>query len=89
MIDYHLRFSDEATANTVISEVIAGLKPYDYVVHAMGEYVVYSYDDSNPDADPIKTVIDARWHVDVRLREPNAVLDAYRVYPDTPAHQFS
>ena len=89
MIDYHLRFRDEAAANAVVSEVVSGLKPYDYVVHSIGALVTYSYDDNDPDALPVKTVIDDRWHVDIRLREPNTLLDAYRVYPNTPAHQFS
>lgn len=89
MKDYRLRFDTEQQANEVIGKVIDHLHPSQYVRYGIGQIKHYEYDEANPDAEPVITIVNDKWHVDLRLRTANDLLDEYSVVVDTPVHNFS
>lgn len=89
MKDYKLVFTDEAQANDVIEQVTHDLHPSQFVLYVIGIHKRYEYDESNPEAEPTVTILSEGWHVDLRLREPNDLLDKYTVVVETPIHSFS
>lgn len=89
MKDYRLRFDDEQQANEVIRQVINDLHPSQFVRYDIGQIKHYEYDESNPDAEPVITIVNDKWHVDLRLRTADHLLDAYSVVVNTPIHNFS
>lgn len=89
MKDYRLRFDTEQQANEVIGKVINDLHPSQYVRYDIGQIKHYEYDEANPDAEPVITIVNDKWHVDLRLRTANSLLDEYSVVVDTPIHNFS
>lgn len=89
MKDYRLKFNDEQQANDVIGQVINDLHPSQYVRYDIGQIKHYKYDESNLDAEPEITIVNDKWHVDLRLRSANSLLDEYSVVVDTPIHDFS
>lgn len=89
MKDYRLRFDDEQQANDVIGQVTDDLHPRQYVRYDIGQIKHYEYDESNPEAEPVVTVISDKWHVDLRLRAANDLLDEHSVVVNTPIHNFS
>ena len=89
MQDYKLVFDSESQADDVIEQVTGDLHPSQYVVYTIGIHKRYEYDESNPEAEPTVTILSDGWHVDLRLREPNDLLDKYSVVVETPIHSFS
>lgn len=89
MKDYRLRFDDEQQANEVISQVTNNLHPSQYVRYDIGQIKHYEYDEVNPDAEPVVTIVNDKWHVDLRLRTANDLLDNHSVVVNTPIHNFS
>jgi len=89
VLDYKLKFKDEAEANQVVAEATKDLHPSQYVIYVIGIPKSFQYDENDLEAPPIVTILDDGWFVDLRLREKNSALDAYRVYPKTPLHAFS
>ena len=89
MRDYRLRFDDEKQANEVISQVTNDLHPSQYVRYNIGQIKNYEYDEANPDAEPVVTIVSDKWHVDLRLRTANDLLDEHSVVVKTPIHNFS
>lgn len=89
MIDYKLVFESESQANDVIEQVTGELHPSQYVRYDIGQIKHYEYDEANPDAEPIVTIVSDKWHVDLRLRTANGLLDEHSVMVNTPIHNFS
>lgn len=89
MFDYRLRFDTEQQANEVIGQVTNDLHPSQYVRYDIGQIKSYEYDEANPDAEPVVTIISDKWHVDLRLRTANDLLDEHSVVVNTPIHNFS
>lgn len=89
MIDYKLRFDTEQQADDVISQITSDLHPSQYVRYDIGQIKHYEYDEANPEAEPVVTIVSDKWHVDLRLRTANKLLDKYSVEVDTPIHSFS
>lgn len=89
MKDYRLRFDDERQANDAIGQVTNDLHPSQYARYDIGQIKHYEYDESNPDAEPFITIISDKWHVDLRLRTANDLLDEHSVVVNTPIHNFS
>ena len=89
MFDYKLRFETEQQANDVIGQVTDDLHPSQYVRYDIGQFKDYEYDEDNPDAEPVVTIVNDKWHVDLRLRTANDLLDEYIVEVNTPIHNFS
>lgn len=89
MKDYRLKFDDEQQANEVISQVTDDLHPSQYVRYDIGQIKHYEYDEANPDAEPVITIVSDKWHVDLRLRTANDLLDEHGVVVKTPIHNFS
>ena len=89
MKDYRLRFDDEQQANDVIEQVTNDLHPSQYVRYDIGQIKHYEYNEANPEAEPVVTIVSDKWHVDVRLRADDTRLKQYQVFPDNPVHQFS
>ncbi len=89
MQDYKLVFDDEQQANTVIGKVTNDLHSSQYVRYDIGQIKRYEYDEANPDAEPVVTIVSDKWHVDLRLRTANDLLDEYSVVVNTPVHNFS
>ena len=89
MKDYRLRFDDEQRANNVIGQVTNDLHPSQYVRYDIGQIKHYEYDEANPEAEPVVTIVNDKWHVDLRLRTANDLLDEHSVVVDTPIHNFS
>ena len=89
MKDYRLRFDDEQQANDVVGQVTDNLHPSQYVRYDIGQIKHYEYDEANPEAEPVVTIVSDKWHVDLRLREANSSLDEYNVQVETPVHSFS
>lgn len=89
MFDYKLRFETEEEANKIINEVTKGLHPSKYVIYVIGQIKEYIYDETDLTKPPQVIIKDKRWHVDIRLREENKILDAYVVTPEVPNHNFS
>ena len=89
MFDYRLRFDTERQADDVIGQVTNDLHPSQYVRYDIGQIKHYEYDEANPDAEPVVTIVNDKWHVDLRLRTANDLLDKYDVVVETPIHSFS
>lgn len=89
MQDYKLVFDSEQQANDVIEQVTSNLHPSQYVVYVIGEHQNIEYDENDIEAEPILTLLSDKWLVDMRLREPNELLDKYNVVVETPIHSFS
>lgn len=89
MKDYRLRFDDEQQANDVIEQVTNDLHPSQYVVYVIGAHQRIEYDENDIEAEPVITLLSDKWLVDMRLREPNSLLDKYSVTVETPIHSFS
>lgn len=89
MKDYRLRFDDEQQANEVIGQVTNDLHPSQYVCYDIGQIKHYEYDEANPGAEPVVTIVNDKWHVDLRLRTTNDLLDKNSVVVNTPIHNFS
>ena len=89
MKDYRLRFDDEQKSNEVISQVTDNLHPSQYVRYDIGQIKHYEYDEANPDAEPVVTIVSDKWHVDLRLRTANNSIDEHSVEVNTPIHNFS
>lgn len=89
MKDYRLRFDTEQQANDVISRVINNLHPSQYVRYDIGQIKHYENDEDNPDAEPVVIIENDKWHVDLRLRTANDMLDEHSVVVNTPIHNFS
>lgn len=89
MKDYKLVFDSEQQANDVIEKVTSSLHPSQYVVYVIGVHQRVEYDENNPEAEPVVTLLSDKWLVDMRLREPNSLLDKYSVVVETPIHSFS
>lgn len=89
MKDYRLRFDTEQQANEVIGQVTNDLHPSQYVRYNIGQIKHYEYDEANPDAEPVVTIVSDKWHVDLRLRTANDLLDEHSVVVNTPIHNFS
>lgn len=89
MKDYRLRFDTEQQANDVIGQVINDLHPSQYVRYDIGQIKHYEYDEANPEAEPVVTIVNDKWHVDLRLRTANDLLDEHSVEVNTPMHNFS
>ena len=88
MFDYKLRFDTEQQANDVIGQVTDNLHPSQYVRYDIGKIKHYEYDESNPDAEPVVTIVSDKWHVNLRLRQANESLDKH-VVNVKPVHSFS
>ena len=89
MKDYKLVFDGEQQANEVIEQVTADLHPSQYVVYVIGVHQKVEYDEDDPEAEPVVMLLSDKWLVDLRLREPNSLLDKYSVVVETPIHSFS
>lgn len=89
MKDYRLRFDDEQQANDVVGQVTDNLHPSQYVRYDIGQIKHYEYDEANPDVEPVVTIVSDKWHVDLRLRTANDLLDEHSVVVKTPIHNFS
>lgn len=89
MIDYKLVFDSEQQANEVVEQVTSSLHPSQYVVYIIGEHQKIEYDENDIEAAPVVTLLSDKWLVDMRLREPNELLDKYSVVVETPIHSFS
>lgn len=89
MIDYKLVFDNESQANEVIEQVTGGIHPSQYVVYVIGVHQKIEYDEDDPEAEPVVTLLSDKWLVDMRLREANKLLDKYSVDVKTPIHSFS
>lgn len=89
MKDYRLRFDDEQQANDVIAQVTDDLHPSQYVRYDIGQIKSYEYDENDLEAEPIVTIVSDKWHVDLRLRTANGLLDKHSVVVNTPIHNFS
>ena len=89
MKDYKLVFTDEGQANSIIEQVIGDLHPSQYVLYKIGIPKQYIYDEDNLEAEPTVIILSDKWHVDLRLREANSLLDQYSVIVKTPYHSFS
>lgn len=89
MIDYKLVFTDETQANDIIEQVTADLHPSQYVVYVIGVHQKVEYNENDPEAEPVVTLLSDKWLVDMRLRTANKWLDEYSVEVDTPIHSFS
>lgn len=89
MFDYRLRFDTEQQANDIIEQVTDDLHPSQYVRYDIGQIKHYEYDEANPEAEPVVTIVSDKWHVDLRLRTADKSLDKYHVEVDTPVHRFS
>lgn len=89
MKDYRLRFDTEQQANEAIGQVTDDLHPSQYVRYDIGQIKHYEYDEVNPDAEPVVTIVSDKWHVDLRLRTANDLLDEHSVVVNTPIHNFS
>lgn len=89
MQDYKLVFDSESQSDDVIEQVTGDLHPSQYVLYIIGVHQRVDYDESNPEAEPVVTVLSDKWLVDLRLREPNELLDTYDVVVETPIHSFS
>lgn len=89
MKDYKLVFDSESQADEVIEQVTGGLHPKEYVLYVIGVHQKIEYNEDDPEAEPVVTLISDKWLVDMRLREANDVLDAYNVEVETPIHSFS
>lgn len=89
MKDYRLRFDTEQQANDVVEQVTNDLHQSQYVRYDIGQIKHYEYDEANPDAEPVVTIVSDKWHVDLRLRTANDLLDEHSVVVNTPIHNFS
>lgn len=89
MQDYKLVFDSEQQANAVIEQVTSSLHPSQYVVYVIGAHQLIEYDENDIEAEPVVTLLSDKWLVDMRLREPNSLLDKYSVVVETPIHSFS
>lgn len=89
MKDYKLVFTDEAEANRIIEQVIGELHPSQFVLYTIGIPKEYIYDENDIEAEPTVIILSDKWHVDLRLREANNLLDQYSVVVETPYHSFS
>lgn len=89
MKDYKLMFDSEQQADDVIEQVTSSLHPSQYIVYVIGAQQRIDYDESNPNAEPVVTLLSDKWLVDMRLRELNSLLDKYSVVVETPIHSFS
>lgn len=89
MQDYKLVFDSEQQANDVIEQVTSSLHPSQYVVYVIGVHQKIEYDENDPEAEPVVTLLSDKWLVDMRLRTANDLLDEYNVEVETPIHSFS
>lgn len=89
MKDYKLRFDTEQQANNFLNPILDDLHPSQYVRYDIGQIKHYEYDEANPDAEPVVTIVNDKWHVNLRLRTANDLLDEYSVVVNTPIHNFS
>lgn len=89
MQDYKLVFDSEQQADEVIEQATSSLHPSQYVVYVIGAHQKIEYDENNPESEPVVTLLSDKWLVDMRLREPNSLLDKYSVVVETPIHSFS
>ena len=89
MIDYKLVFDSDSQADDVVERVTADLHPSQYVLYVIGVHQKTEYDENDPEAEPVVTILSDKWLVDLRLRKANALLDVYSVEVDTPIHSFS
>ncbi|WP_352338301.1 hypothetical protein [Psychrobacter sp. 16-MNA-CIBAN-0192] len=89
MFDYNLKFDTEQKANESLNPILEALHPSQYVRYDIGQIKNYEYDANDLEAEPVVTIVDDKWHVNIRLRTENSLLDEHRVYPETPSHEFS
>lgn len=89
MFDYNLRFENQEEANLILDKIKSELHPSQYVIYEIGQIKHYGYDENDWEKPPVVTVIDPRYHVDIRLRVEDKSLEEYQVFPDNPVHQFS
>ena len=89
MIDYKLVFDSESQASDIIEQVTGALHPSQYVVYVIGVHQKVEYDEDNPEAEPVVTLLSDKWLVDMRLRTANKLLNKYSVEVETPIHSFS
>lgn len=89
MKDYKLVFDSESQADEVIEKVTGDLHPSQYVVYVIGAHQKIEYDEDDPEAEPVITLLSDKWLVDMRLRTANKLLDKYSVEVETPIHSFS
>jgi len=89
MIDYKLVFNSESQADEVIEQVTADLHPSQYVVYVIGVHQKVEYNEDEPEAEPVITLLSDKWLVDMRLRTANKLLDKFNVEVETPIHSFS
>lgn len=88
MKDYRLRFDTEQQANDVIAQVTKDLHPSQFMRYEIGQIRNYEYDEDNPAAEPVVTIISDKWHVALQLQTANDLLDEYSIV-DTPTHNFN
>lgn len=89
MFDYNLRFENQEEANDFLNPILDALHPSEYVRYDVGQIKSYEYDETDWEKPPVVKVIDARHHIDIRLRAENKALEKYQVFPENPVHQFS
>lgn len=89
MFDYNLRFDTELKANNFLNPILEALHPSQFVRYDMGQIKSYEYNEEDLEAAPIVTVISDKWHVNLRLRTENKLVEKYQVFPETPLHEFS
>ena len=88
MIDYTLKFADEAQANEVLFDGETPRYPAIDVIgtiyRATGNVTTDENGIEHPDMEPTPG-----WHVNVRTEMEAVELDAYRVFPVTPARVWA
>ncbi|MGM8890652.1 hypothetical protein ACS8FA_07365 [Psychrobacter sp. 1Y1] len=89
MQDYKLVFDNESQANEAIGQVTDDLHPSQYVLYVIGVHQKIEYNEDDPEAEPVVTLLSDKWLVDMRLRTANKLLDKYSVEVETPIHSFS
>lgn len=81
MIDYSLKFPDEATALTVLGTPETLACPNTDIIGTI-------YRNTGTDEEPIMSPTEG-WHVNVRTAEEAPELEAYRVFPVTPVRVWA
>ena len=89
MFDYNLIFNTELEANNFLNPILEALHPSQFVRYDIGQIKSYEYNEEDLEAPPIETIINKSWHVNLRLRTENKLVEKYQVYPETPLHEFS
>ena len=88
MYIYKLKFDNEEQATQAVDTATSGLNTWDYDVKVIGIHTRYEYDESDPEAEPIATVMDG-WHVDIVSRVELVFDPVFLVEPRNPIHEFA